>query len=163
MLLLLTFFFFDPAHAQQRFERPLRSLPQVAISTGVSLHIVSPEPIQKVDVSSQAISGDLLEKNVLRLIVIPDSAYLLLRQASSTVVVSIIGESYIAQYNLCFVPAGLGEVPALINIQPEHCQSLDVAGIGLSTLIMKSKALEMLAKQSSQPIRKAKAMGWKRG
>lgn len=143
----------------QGFERQLRSLPLVEISTGVSLHVVSPEPISKVDVSSHAVTGDLLEKNVLRLKVIPDSAYLLLRAGSSTVVVTIIGETFIAQYNLCFVPPGLGEFPALVNILPEHCQPLDVSGIGLSSSMMKFNALRVLSHRDDGFVRKASGYG----
>lgn len=157
-LLFLSFVFAGIAAAQSA-ERKLGELPLVEICPGVSLHIISPEPISKVDVSSPAIAGDLLEKNVLRLKVIPDSAYLLLRQASSTVVVTILGETFIAQYQLCFVPPGLEGVPTLVNILPEHCQPLELSGIGLSTPMMKSHAIQLLAKRQSAPVRRAEAYG----
>ncbi|MEJ2881061.1 DUF4138 domain-containing protein [Pedobacter sp. GR22-6] len=159
LCLLFLFFIFAGVAAAQSAERKLGELPLVEISSGVSLHIVSPEPISKVDVSSPAIAGDLLEKNVLRLKLIPDSAHLLLRQASSTVVLTIIGETFIAQYQLCFVPPGLEGIPALVNILPEHCQPLEVSGVGLSTPMMKSHAIQLLAKRRSVPIRKAEAYG----
>ncbi|RDC54339.1 conjugative transposon protein TraN [Pedobacter chinensis] len=146
-------------HAQHSALVKLNSLPRIEITHGVSLHIVSPEPIQKVDVSSHALAGDLLEANVLRLKVIPDSAYLLLRTPDASVVVTVIGESFIAQYQLCFVPPGLGLTPTLLNIMPEHCQPLDISGVDLSTPAMKVHALSLLKSRMSAAIRSADGYG----
>lgn len=152
-------FFFLTVNAQQRTTVKLNSLPRMEITSGISLHIISPEPIQRVDVSSHAIAGDLLEENVLRLKVIPDSAYLLLRTPDASAVVTVIGETFIAQYQLCFEPPGLGLTPTLLNIMPEHCQPLDVSGVGLSTPGMKTHALRLLEKRTENTIREAVAYG----
>lgn len=39
-------------------------LPQLNISDGVSLHIISPEPIQFVDLSTDNLIGDLPAENI---------------------------------------------------------------------------------------------------
>lgn len=159
LLAFLFAFFFLSANAQQRATVKLNSLPRIEITSGISLHIISPEPIQKVDVSSHAIAGDLLAENVLRLKVIPDSAYLLLRSPEASAVVTVIGETFIAQYQLCFEPPGLGLTPTLLNIMPEHCQPLDIYCIGLSTPALKTHALHLLANRKYAAIRDDEAYG----
>lgn len=161
MLAFLFSFFlsaFD-ALAQQRAISTLNNLPRIEITSGISLHIVSPEPIQKVDISSHALVGDLLESNVLRLKIVPDSVYLLLRTPDASVVVTVIGETFIVQYQLCFSPPGLGLTPTLLNISPEDCHPLEVSGLGLSTPAMKVHALSLLKNRSTSAIRKADGYG----
>jgi conjugative transposon TraN protein len=157
--LFLFFLLIFGAHAQHPAMVKLNSLPRLEIASGISLHIISPEPIRKVDISSHAIAGDLLEENVLRLKIIPDSAYLLLRAADVSAVVTVIGETFIAQYQLCFEPPGLGLTPILRNIMPEDCQPLDVSGVSLSTPGMKTHALNLLTNRASSAIRDAEAYG----
>ncbi|MET1055634.1 MAG: conjugative transposon protein TraN [Pedobacter sp.] len=159
-LFSLFFLAFDSL-AQQRAINTLNNLPRIEITGGISLHIVSPEPIQKVDVSSHALVGDLLESNVLRLKIVPDSVYLLPRTPDALVVVTIIGETFIAQYQLCFSPPGLGLTPTLLNISPEDCQPLEVSGVGLSTPAMKVHALSLLKNRSTSAIRKAGGYGFR--
>nr|WP_121270948.1 conjugative transposon protein TraN [Pedobacter schmidteae] len=137
----------------------LNSLPRLEITRGISLHILSPEPIQKVDISSHAMAGDLIEPNVLRLKVIPDSAYLLLRSTDALAVVTVIGETFIAQYQICFIPSGIGTTPTLLNIEPAHCRSLTIDGINLSTPSMKGHALSLLSNRRASPIRRADVYG----
>ena len=45
----------------------LSELPSLFLSPGVSLHLISPEPIQYVDISDERMVGDLPVDNVLRL------------------------------------------------------------------------------------------------
>jgi conjugative transposon TraN protein len=162
-ILLLAFFTISalliPTEGQAQKAVTLNSLPRLEITSGISLHVISPEPIQKVDISSHALTGDLLEPNVLRLKVIPDSAYLLLRSADPSTVVTVIGETFIAQYQLCFVPSGFGLTPTLLNIALEHCQPLTIDGITLSKPAMKGHALSLLASRRIPAIRRANAYG----
>lgn len=66
-----------------------------SISSSVTTHFVSPEPIVYVDISAQNVEGDLPEKNILRLK--PDStAY----AQGGSFQVTIVTHSFIAVYRL---------------------------------------------------------------
>lgn len=71
-------------------------LPIVYLPDSLSVHFVSPEPIQYVDISSKSIVGDLPVKNVLRIRYRTDSAKVMGRDA----VVTIAGEKFLAQYHI---------------------------------------------------------------
>jgi hypothetical protein len=40
-------------------EQIISDLPEIEITEGINLHIISPEPIQYVDLSTQKLTGDL--------------------------------------------------------------------------------------------------------
>lgn len=131
-----------------------KDLPDILISRGISLHFVSPEPIQYVDISTHVVAGDLPLKNVLRLKVIPDVSMPL----EGPGVVTIVGESFIAKYNLRYVDDPF-VVPSHVNILPEHIQPLDVPGISLTSRQMQNFAIRILEKPSGRSVRNAKALG----
>lgn len=159
MAFLVVSVFFLPKKGRAQNPVTLNNLPRLEITSGISLHVLSPEPIRKVDISSHALAGDLLEPNVLRLKVIPDSAFLLCRSVDAPVVVTVIGETFIAQYQFCFGSPGLGLTPTLLNITPEHCQPLIIDGISMSTPVMKGHALNLLVNRGAPSIQKADAYG----
>ena len=113
-----------------------------------TLHFVSPEPIQYVDISTKALEGDLPIKNVLR-IHLRDSVRLF-----SEAIVTIAGEKFIVQYKV--IP---GEVnsPAQINVEPADTQPLDIAGISLSQNQLKRIALELITRKAGGKVKKTRA------
>jgi hypothetical protein len=42
-------------------------LPEIEITKDINLHIISPEPIQYVDLSTQTLTGDLPTTNIARI------------------------------------------------------------------------------------------------
>ena len=162
MLLLPAFLWMTGALFAQNLMGTFRSdLPEVLISGDVSLHFISPEPITYVDISSPGIAGDLPVKNVLRVKIIPDS----LRRLSSAqrvAVVTIVAESFIAQYQLRLTASS--EAPGIctqINILPEQMRPVDIAGVSLTTPQLKANALAMITDHRHHVIRKAEAYGIK--
>ncbi|RYY51819.1 MAG: DUF4138 domain-containing protein, partial [Chitinophagaceae bacterium] len=123
-------------YAQNPAQTYRKDLPDIAISRDISLHFISPEPIQYVDISTHAIAGDLPLKNVLRLKILPDSA----AQFNGAGIVTIVGESFIAQYNLRYTEGQSLAIPSQINILPEHTRPLDVPGISLTSIEMQDIA-----------------------
>ena len=73
------------------------SLPQIEISSQADIHFLSPEPIQYADISSHSIIGDMPVKNLLRIKLVPDSLRHLQTDCISLGVITIVGESFIAQ------------------------------------------------------------------
>jgi conjugative transposon TraN protein len=127
-------------------------LPVVYLPENLTIHFVSPEPIQYVDISTKDLLGDLPLKNVLRL-KLRDSL-----KSFSGSVVTVAGEKFIAQYRLL---PGYPGVPTEVNIVPADMQPLDISGIGLSQNQLKGLALSLIAKSPDKRMEKVKAFGIK--
>lgn len=137
----------------------IESLPEIDISAQADIHFLSPEPIQYADISSHSIIGDMPVKNVLRIKLVPDSLRHLEADCTGLGVITIVGESFIAQYRLVFTNSPGRQTPSSIAIQPEQCQPLDFPGITLTTPEMKSFAMDILHRGIKSNIRKVKAYG----
>ncbi|SHM92597.1 conjugative transposon protein TraN [Mucilaginibacter sp. OK098] len=133
------------AHAQEK-------LPVVYLPENLTVHFISPEPVQYVDISDKNLIGDLPLKNVLR-IKLKDSL-----KSFTGSVITIAGEKFIAQYQL--LPGSLG-VPTEINILPADTRPLDISGIGLSQNQLKLLCLKLYTASSEKKLDKVKAFGLK--
>ena len=136
-----------------------KDLPEVVINKDVSLHILSPEPIQYVDISTHAIAGDLPLKNVLRMKILADSTNLIKKLGERLGIVTVVGESFIAQYALRYVDNSVYTFPTQINILPENMQPLDVPGISLTSKEIQDFSIRMLEKPEHRSLRKANGFG----
>jgi conjugative transposon TraN protein len=125
-------------------------LPVAYLPENLTLHFISPEPIQYVDISSKDLLGDLPLKNVLRL-KWRDSI-----GSFTGAVVTIAGEKFIAQYHL--LPGSSG-VPTEISIMPADMNPLDIAGIGLSRNQLKGLSLGLMAKAPNKRMEHVGAFG----
>ncbi len=125
-------------------------LPVVYLPDNLSVHFVSPEPIQYVDISSKTIIGDLPVKNILRIKYRTDSA-------STDGVVTIVGEKFIAQYHIVHSQPDGGAIQTDIDILPSDMRPLDI-GIGLSQAELKAYATRLLYKRPER-LQKTKAYG----
>lgn len=123
-------------------------LPVVYLPESLTIHFISPEPIQYVDISTKEVIGDIPLKNVLRL---------KLRDSLKTfpgAVVTVAGEKFIAQYRLL---PGYPGVPTEVNIIPADTKPLDISGIGLSQNQLRALSLNLVAKRPDKRIETAKA------
>lgn len=127
-----------------------QQLPDVYLPKNLTIHFISPEPIQYVDISSKALTGDLPLKNVLR-IRVKDSI-----SKFEDAVITIAGEKFIAQYHV--IP-GTANVATEININPQDTRPLDIAGIGFSQNQLRSMALNVVAIKPGRKVEKMKAFG----
>jgi conjugative transposon TraN protein len=127
-------------------------LPVVYLPENLTIHFISPEPIQYVDISSKDLTGDLPLKNVLRL-KLKDSL-----KTFAGSVITVAGEKFMAQYRLL---PGYPGVPSEINIVPEDMVPLDISGVGLSQNQLKGLALRLIAKRPDKRMEKVKAFGIK--
>jgi len=126
------------------------SLPTVYLPEGLTVHFISPEPIQYVDISSKHIAGDLPLKNVLRIRCKDTLA------EEDDAVITITGEKYIAQYHII---VGGTNVPTEIEIKPADCKPLDIEGIGLSVNQLKSICQNIAAQKPGKRREKVNAFG----
>jgi conjugative transposon TraN protein len=145
--------------AQSPGSTNIDSLPEINISVQTDIHFLSPEPIQYADISSHSIIGDMPVKNMLRIKLVPDSLRNLQTDCTGLGVITIVGESFIAQYRLVFTNSRGHEIPSSIAIQPEQCRALDFPGITLTTPDMKTYAMDILQRSEKSNIRKATAYG----
>jgi len=130
-------------------------LPIVYLPENVSIHFISPEPIQYVDISAKNIVGDLPLKNVLR-IKLKDSI------SSADAIVTIAGENFIAQYHILLAGPITGrDVLTDIEINPADCHPLDIAGIGLSQPQLKGIAYNLFCRRPDKIKEHTKAFGIK--
>lgn len=159
VFLMAIFLMVQELYAQQQAVMYRKDLPEIAIGPNISLHFISPEPIQYVDISTNAIAGDLPLKNVLRLKIVPDSAKHFELSGNLAGIVTIVGESFIAQYNLRYIDSPAPTVPAQINILPEHTRPLEVPGITLTSKEMQDFAVKILTEPTGGSLRKSKAYG----
>lgn len=158
VILLAVFSLFQEVYAQSVPGIYRKDLPDIFISENISLHIISPEPITYADISTSGIVGDLPVKNILRLKIRTDS---LTVEAGYIGVVTIIGESFIAQYNLRYAGVLQPAISSQVQILPEQMRPLDVPGISLTGQEMKDYALAILKDHSRSVVRKEKAYGLK--
>src|ERR1700744_6816596 len=93
-------------------------LPVVYLPDSLSVHFISPEPIQYVDISTKNIIGDLPVKNVLR-IRYKDTV------KSKDAVVTIAGEKFIAQYHIQWSPSQNALIKSEIEVNPAETRPLN--------------------------------------
>lgn len=135
-------------------------IPNLQISRSVTLHFISPEPITYVDISSPRIVGDLPLKNILRLKLVPDSVIDSFTARSTTAIVTIIGESFIAQYRLSLSEgASTSLLPVHVEIRPENTRPIDVQGVTLTTPEIRKLAMGIIGKAGKNTVRKTEAFG----
>src|SRR5690606_476890 len=107
-----------------------KDLKKIYINEGISLHFVSPEPIQYVDISTSAIQGDIPIKNICRIKAVPDSLSSKNSNASLGVV-TIVGQKFIAQYDIRLT-SNQEYLETQTEILPVHTNPLDVGAPALS-------------------------------
>lgn len=147
-----------PVFAQE--SQPTKVLPVIEINGSVNIHMVSPENIQYADISSHALIGDFPVKNLLRIKISADSLKTIPPFFSKDLgVMTIVGESYIAQYRLRYVPVSDRILESKINIKPEDTSPLDFPGISLSSAELKAYSFQLLKKPLSAPLRREENYG----
>ena len=116
------------------------NLPQLTINEDVSLHFISPEPIQYVDISTNSLVGDIPVDNVFRIKVtgdnLPED-----QQAKQTIgIVTIIGQKFIAQYDLHYDPFARN-METQVEILPRDMNPLEIGSAALSDNQLRDFAL----------------------
>ena len=141
-------------------------LPEIEIAEGINLHIISPEPIQYVDLSTQKLTGDLPTTNIARIKITdsPESneTEKIKKQTTFTSgqnigVISVVGQSFIAQYKAVYRNSENLNTVTNIHIQPENMQPIEFDKMVFSNLELRKFAMDIIQKKSEKnPIRKEK-------
>lgn len=139
-------------------EQKVADLRILNISKGISIHIIAPEPIQFVDLSTDLLTGDLPSENIARVKIAEQT------EKDSTVntpilskddlgVITVVCQSFMAQYKVNYLPEKKYAV-ANIQIQPEDMQPLDYPKIAFSNIELGKFSLNVMKKDTAgKPIR----------
>lgn len=147
-------------------EQIISDLPEIEITEGINLHIISPEPIQYVDLSTQKLTGDLPVTNIARIKITdsPESNETEKIKMQTTFtsgqnigVITVVGQSFIAQYKAIYRNSENLNTITNIHIQPEHMQPIEFNKMVFSNLELRKFAMDIIQKKSEKnPIREEK-------
>ena len=141
-------------------------LPEIEITEGINLHIISPEPIQYVDLSTLKLTGDLPATNIAR-IKITDSPEsnetekiikpVVFSSGDTVGIITVVGQSFIAQYKAIYRNSENLNTVTNIHIQPEDMQPIEFDKMVFSNLELRKFAMDIIQKKSEEhPIREEK-------
>lgn len=147
-------------------EQIISDLPEIEITEGINLHIISPEPIQYVDLSTLKLTGDLPTTNIARIKITdsPESneTEKIKKQTTFTSgqnigVITVVGQSFIAQYKAIYRNSENLNTVTNIHIQPENMQPIEFNKMVFSNLELRKFAMDIIQKKSEKnPIREEK-------
>lgn len=135
----------------------LLQLPEIPISEGVNLLFISPEPIDFVDLSTNNLVGDLPADNIARVKIRESkdgSEKLNLGDGQESCgVITIVGQSFIAQYRTVYRNITYGNPLTNIQIQPEDMQPLEFPKEQFSSVELRRFTQEIIEKKIDRPLR----------
>ena len=147
-------------------EQIISDLPEIEITEGINLHIISPEPIQYIDLSTQKLTGDLPATNIARIKITdnPESNETEKIKKQTTFIsgqnigiITVVGQSFIAQYKAIYRNFENLNTVTNIHIQPEDIQPIEFDKMVFSNLELRKFAMDIIQKKSEKnPIRKEK-------
>ena len=142
-------------------EKRVTDLTNLEISKGISLHIISPEPIQFVDLSTNNLTGDLPSENIARIKItdVSDTDSVATKKnidLNNLGVITIVCQSFMAQYKINYLDFERKAVTN-IQIQPEDMQPLEYPKLAFSSTELQKFSLDILRKKMvGKPIREVK-------
>ncbi|MBB6326956.1 conjugative transposon TraN protein [Algoriphagus iocasae] len=145
-------------NAQQTGTLLKTQLPRVYIDEEISLHFLSPEPIQYVDISTNDMIGDIPLENVFRVKAVRDSVSDLNGYNKSLGVVTIIGQKFIAQYDLWY-SHDERQLKTQIEILPINTNPLEVGEIPMSDQELRFFATEAFKDKKKNKITQSTQYG----
>jgi conjugative transposon TraN protein len=150
------------------------NLPEINITHDVNLHFRSPEPVQFVDLSTNRLIGDLPAENVVRIKIqqIEEEKHFVNDSLKKTVeipityfdnqelgIVTIVGQSFMAQYRLVFKEDNASQILTNIEILPEDMQPLEYPDYQMSNAEFRKYSMTLIERKEDKSIRKNKDLG----
>ena len=147
-------------------EQIISDLPEIEITEGINLHIISPEPIQYVDLSTEKLTGDLPATNIARIKITdhPNSdekgkinTPSVFFNGNNIGIITVVAQSFIAQYKVVYRNQDNLNMITNIHIQPEAMQPVEFDKMTFSNLELRKFAMDIIQKKSEKnPIREEK-------
>lgn len=123
-----------------------------------TIHFISPEPVQYVDISSSHFTGDIPVENMVRLKYSPSDSSSL--SADKSTLVTIAGQSFYAQYEVNYNAQSINPITSL-EIEDSDKRPLDFPKIYISHPELKQMALGLLTRKTKNTNESAKHTGIK--
>lgn len=149
-------------------EQIISDLPTIEITEGINLHIISPEPIQYVDLSTENLTGDLPTANIARIKITDNKTSeekdkkkksSIFFNGDQVGVITVVGQSFIAQYKAVYRNSESLNTITNIHIQPEAMQPIEFDKMVFSNLELRRFAMGIIQKKSeNNPIREEKSL-----
>lgn len=169
ILMIFTFGMITFFNAQTEKKQVRRfDLPKLDMTEGVNIHFISPEPIQFVDLSTNNLIGDLPAENIARIKVVngkikKDSLALNTEElpfynGEEIGVITIVGQSFMAQYQTIFRDKNMYNTQTNIQIQPEDMQPLEFPKMKFSNFELQNFSTNIISKKHKKPIREVKKL-----
>lgn len=158
--LLFSFLYITHLFGQNALSRhtQMQELPIIYLYDDNSVHFLSPQPIKYVDISSELVHGDLPLENMLRIKFQNDSlAHGPLSPELGTL--TIVAEDFVSQYRLCYLDTFQANLPALIELDPNNSQPLEINNDLLTEVNKREISMHIFSKKKSRPITKKKDFG----
>lgn len=144
----------------EKKEQRIDELPELDMTQGVNIHFISPEPIQFVDLSTENLVGDLPSENIARIKVVnpktdtlSKSETLPFHNGERVGIITIVGQSFMAQYRAVYRNREMYNTQSNIQIQPEDMQPLEFPKMKLSNMELRKLAMEIITKKAKKPLR----------
>ncbi|MPT32513.1 MAG: DUF4138 domain-containing protein [Chryseobacterium sp.] len=143
-------------------EQIISDLPELEISKGINLHMISPEPIQYVDLSTDKLTGDLPANNIARIKITDNNTSDKDKKKQSTPfftgdtvgIITVVGQSFIAQYKAVYRNADNLNTVTNIHIQAEAMQPIEFDRMVFSNREFRRFALDIIQKKADKkPVR----------
>lgn len=161
---LFAFFCFLQGNAQElKHKVEVEDLPIIFMGEDVNIHIIAPEPIQFVDLSTYHLVGDLPSENIARVKVqidkettdTPDATQKLPFFIGQDIgVITIVGQSFMAQYRAIWQDKKSTWINTNLHIEASQMQPLEYPKMKYSNYELKRFALQIQNKKIKKPIRK---------
>ncbi|PZU89029.1 MULTISPECIES: conjugative transposon protein TraN [Chryseobacterium] len=146
-------------------EQIISELPELEITEGINLHIISPEPIQYVDLSTDKLTGDLPASNIARIKITDNTISekdkkkqnISFFSGDTVGIITVVGQSFIAQYKAVYRNQNNLNTITNIHIQPEVMQPIEFDKMTFSNGELRKFAMDIIQKKAEKnPIREEK-------
>ncbi len=145
-------------------KKEIGDLPIIFMGKDVNIHIISPEPIQFVDLSTNYLMGDLPSEHIARIKIqseITDESTdtiqkITFKRGDDVGIITLVGQSFLAQYRVIYQDDEKSWLHTQIHIQPEQMQPLEFPKLKYSNFELKQFAQTILKKKIKKSIRKEK-------
>jgi conjugative transposon TraN protein len=146
----------------------VENLPIIFMGDGVNIHIISPEPIQFVDLSSNELVGDLPAENIARVKVQEhkedeesegkNATQPKYTSGQDIGIITVVGQSFLSQYRAIYQGEDFKKtwLAANIHVKAEDMQPLEYPKFKYSNYELKKFAQQIFDKKLKKPIRKKK-------
>ncbi|MDO5664477.1 MAG: conjugative transposon protein TraN [Bacteroidia bacterium] len=140
-------------------DNEFNNLPVIFVNENLTLHFRSPEPINYVDISTQKLVGDIPVENIARFKpFLKDSLHSYFTQNEDLGVVTIVGQSFMAQYRVMYSTKRSG-LSTEVEILPVYMKPLQFPKVSITNFELQSICLDIQRRSKKMKNVVSKGLG----